>query len=232
MRGALTSEVTQPFTAVLLAAGEGSRLGCLPKCLLRLCGQTLLERQIAALLTAGASNIVVVTGYFFNKVEAELKRILDTSSAPLQIVRNTQPEQGQQSSVLLGLAALAADQPNSPVLIALADQPLMEAADYCACVDAFESRPPERTIVYPVVNQQRGNPVILTHSVLRQVLESGMTCREYIQCHPDNVYHFVTDSDSFVFDIDAPIDLDRFKQRTGMTLSLPHASRCGTSLAR
>lgn len=221
MRSALTPAITQPFVAILLAAGEGSRLGRVPKCLLRVCDQTLLERQIAALLKAGASNIVVVTGYFFNHIEAELNRILDTSGVPLQIVRNTQPEQGQQSSVLLGLAALAAHQTHSPVLIALADQPLMEAADYCACMHAFENRPLDRNIVYPLVNQQRGNPVIMTHSVMRHVLESGMTCRDYIHSHPDNVHRFFTGSDHFVFDIDAPSDLDRFKQRTGKALSLP-----------
>lgn len=221
MRGPLTAEVTLPFMALLLAAGEGSRLGRVPKCLLRVSDQTLLERQITALLTAGASNIVVVTGHFFNPVEAELTRIMDISGAALQIVRNPQPEQGQQSSVLLGLAALATQHTDSPVLIALADQPLIEAADYSACVHAFDHRPPERAIVYPVVNQQRGNPVILTHLVMQQVLASGMTCRDFIRSHPDKVHHFVTACDHFVFDIDAAGDLERFHARTGLTLSLP-----------
>lgn len=222
MLGPLTTEVTKPFMALLLAAGEGSRLGRVPKCLLRVNNQTLLERQISALLTAGASNIVVVTGYFFNPVEAELTRIMDTSGARLQIVRNTHPDQGQQSSVLLGLAALSEHQPQLPVLIALADQPLMEAADYSACVHAFDHRPPECTIVYPVVSQQRGNPVILTNLVMRHVLASGMTCRDYIHSHSDDVHRFVTAVDHFVFDIDAASDLERFHVRTGMTLSLPN----------
>ncbi|MCM0035174.1 MAG: nucleotidyltransferase family protein [Burkholderiaceae bacterium] len=221
MRRPLTAEVTQPFMALLLAAGEGSRLGGVPKCLLRMCEQTLLERQIFALMAAGASNIVVVTGFYFTNVEAELTRIADTSGALLQIVRNPQPEQGQQSSVLLGLAAIAAHQTHLPVLIALADQPLMEAADYCACLHAFDKRPPERSILYPIVNQQRGNPVLLTHSVMQHVLESGQTCRDYIHSHPDNVHRFITAIDHFVFDIDTASDLDRFHARTGMTLSLP-----------
>jgi len=221
VRAPLTTEVVQPFMALLLAAGEGSRLGRVPKCLLKVCDQTLLERQITALQAAGASNIVVVTGYFFNPVEAELTRIMDTSGVTIQIVRNPKPEQGQQSSVLLGLAALATQHTESPVLIALADQPLIAAADYSACLHAFVHRPPERSIVYPVVNQQRGNPVILTHLVVRQVLASGMTCRDYIRSHPDKVHHFVTANDHFVFDIDAASDLERFHARTGMTLSLP-----------
>ena len=51
---------------IILAAGKGSRLngtiGDKPKCLLRVGGQTLVERQIAALKTVGITDIVVVVG--------------------------------------------------------------------------------------------------------------------------------------------------------------------------
>src|SRR5262245_33295886 len=53
--------------AVILAAGRGGRLrtitGDLPKCLARVGAMTLLERQIAALRTAGISEIVGVAGH-------------------------------------------------------------------------------------------------------------------------------------------------------------------------
>lgn len=51
---------------IILAAGKGSRLngtiGDKPKCLLRVGGQTLVERQIQALRDAGIADIVVVVG--------------------------------------------------------------------------------------------------------------------------------------------------------------------------
>jgi choline kinase len=53
--------------ALILAAGQGTRLhgrfGAIPKCLLRLGGLTLLERQIASVRLAGISEITVVAGY-------------------------------------------------------------------------------------------------------------------------------------------------------------------------
>ena len=56
-----------PLTAIVLAAGRGSRLGSLtasrPKCLLPLGTETLLDRQLRLLRGAGAVNIVIVTGY-------------------------------------------------------------------------------------------------------------------------------------------------------------------------
>jgi choline kinase len=52
---------------LILAAGRGSRMGALtrsgPKCLLSVGGATLLERQVAALRSAGAERIGVVGGW-------------------------------------------------------------------------------------------------------------------------------------------------------------------------
>jgi choline kinase len=53
--------------AVILAAGRGSRLGHLgadrPKCLVKLAGKPLIERQIVALRLGGVDEIGVVRGY-------------------------------------------------------------------------------------------------------------------------------------------------------------------------
>ena len=53
--------------AIILAAGRGSRLknvaGDVPKSLMPMGATTLLERQIAALKSAGVEEIIVVTGY-------------------------------------------------------------------------------------------------------------------------------------------------------------------------
>lgn len=53
--------------AVILAAGRGSRMGGLtedrPKCLLRVGGRSLLDRQLRALRQAGVREIGIVTGW-------------------------------------------------------------------------------------------------------------------------------------------------------------------------
>jgi CTP:molybdopterin cytidylyltransferase MocA len=75
--------------------------------------------------------------------------------------------------------------------------------------------------MYPIVNQQRGNPVMLSEAVAHQVLRGGMDCRDFIHAHPEQVYHFSSESDHFVMDIDEQKDLETFKHRTGVTLVLP-----------
>ena len=63
-------------TAIILAAGRGSRLGKLtearPKCLLPLAGETVLDRQIRLLKHAGVERTVVVTGYCSDDIVAHI----------------------------------------------------------------------------------------------------------------------------------------------------------------
>ena len=89
--------------AVLLAAGEGSRMGGVPKCLLSLQGVPLINRHLIALSGGGIDEVVVVTGYHHAEIEPAVETF------PVTIVRNPHPEAGQQSSVRLGLEALGAD---------------------------------------------------------------------------------------------------------------------------
>lgn len=71
--------MSQPQRAVILSAGQGSRLlpmtAQMPKCLLDLCGRSMLEWQLRGLSRMGVPEAVVVTGFHPELVEAELRRI-------------------------------------------------------------------------------------------------------------------------------------------------------------
>lgn len=64
--------------AILLSAGQGRRLLPLtsdrPKCLIRIGERSLLEWQVDALLEAGISEVVVVSGYRSDLVEGVVKK--------------------------------------------------------------------------------------------------------------------------------------------------------------
>lgn len=69
----------KPQRAIILSAGQGSRLLPLteqmPKCLLDLCGRSMLEWQLRGLAEVGVPEAVVVTGFHPELVEAELRRV-------------------------------------------------------------------------------------------------------------------------------------------------------------
>jgi len=62
--------------AIILSAGQGSRLGHMvddrPKCLIDFNGRTLLDRQLDTLEANGVSEAVVVTGFHDDRVEEAL----------------------------------------------------------------------------------------------------------------------------------------------------------------
>lgn len=62
--------------AVILSAGQGKRLlphtAELPKCLLKIGGQTVLERQLTALHAAGVRSVSIVVGFGAKLVEDEV----------------------------------------------------------------------------------------------------------------------------------------------------------------
>ena len=64
--------------AIILSAGQGSRLGALthdrPKCLIDFAGRTLLDRQLDALAANGIDEAVVVTGFRDDAIEAAIAR--------------------------------------------------------------------------------------------------------------------------------------------------------------
>jgi choline kinase len=70
--------VIDPMKAIILSAGQGSRLGRLtsarPKCLIDFGGRSLLDRQLDTLAANGVGEAVVVTGFHDELVEAAIAR--------------------------------------------------------------------------------------------------------------------------------------------------------------
>jgi len=201
--------------AVLLAAGRGARIGGRPKCLLELGGVPLIRRQLIALSGAGVDELVVVLGHHAEQVEPAVRDF------PVTLVRNPSPDDGQVSSQRLGLAALTGRL--DAVVVALADQPLVQGADITALIGAWKKRPPGAELVYPEVAGERGNPVIFSAAVREQILaaDAGFGGRQWQAAHPQAVVPFVTANRRYRVDIDTEDDLARFERDTGHRLRWP-----------
>src|SRR5579863_7850448 len=150
--------------AVLLAAGAGRRLGGVAKALIRIHGMSLARRHLIALRDAGVDQVVMVTGFSREAVELEARGL------STKLAYNAAFEQGLPGSVRMGLTAL--NQGFDGIIMALVDQPLIEATDLVALVAAFDSRTGGHVLV-PEVNGARGNPVIIDEFVRARVLASA-----------------------------------------------------------
>jgi molybdenum cofactor cytidylyltransferase len=134
--------------------------------------------------------------------------------------------------VLTGLRALSPRL--DAVIVALADQPMIDAQDIVALIGAFKKRG-DAAMVVPRVQlaggaaddaAAPGNPVIFDAALRDEWLAgtADAACRAWRRAHPDRVRWFDTDNRRYRVDIDTPEDLARFTADTGHELRWPAAT--------
>jgi molybdenum cofactor cytidylyltransferase len=157
------SSSTPVIAAVVLAAGESSRMGA-DKPLLMYRGRTFLENIISALCEAGIRRVVVVLGH-----HAELiQQSIDLSS--VEVVINQDYRQGQTSSLQAGLRVLAANKPEG-VVLCLADHPSISIDTVHNLIQHFKST--GKPVVIPQLNGKHGHPVLVGREVFDQIAALG-----------------------------------------------------------
>ena len=207
--GKQLSSTNLRLAVLLLAAGEGSRLGLTPKALLQKDGQSLLSHFSHAIKAFLPIEFLVVTGFYGDVIESELAQLKEELDLPIAYIRNLQPELGQASSVRLGLEALKSAY--DVLLIALCDQPLVGANEIDALLQQFEQRGEQKEVVLPMAGQQRGNPVVFSAKVISDILAiPQMVCRPFMDQHPELVQIFVTNNKAYVADVDTESELSQF----------------------
>lgn len=206
---------TAKVGAVLLAAGSASRMGNRPKCLLERDGVPLIRRLILALHEAGVGEVVVVLGHYADRI------VLAVQDLPVRLVRNPQPEDGQISSLHLGLRALSGS--TDAVLVALADQALIDTADLQDLLQAYRLRPQGAQVVQPSVEGLPGNPVVFSDVVRQQILAGGTQfgCRQWQVAHPEQSHAWVCTNPHYRADVDTQQDVEALAQSTGIVLQWP-----------
>ena len=191
-------------TAVLLAAGAGTRLGRGPKALLPYRGRPLVEAVAGALLDGGCREVVVVLGARAPDVSAIAT--LDR----FRTVVNQGWQSGMGSSFLLG--ASAAD-PADHLLIALVDQPGLTARTVGRLLASHRPGRITAAAYYdgsPLGELRRGHPLLID-VVLRAAVEATVTgdagARLFLQAHPELVDEVDCSDLSTGEDIDTPEQL-------------------------
>ncbi|MDZ4130215.1 MAG: nucleotidyltransferase family protein [Hydrogenophaga sp.] len=215
-----TPTASQPLrTGVLiLAAGAGRRMGGRAKCLLQVQGQSLLERLVCAVRGLGLHTPVLVLGHHAAEIQAHLAHWPEHLT-PRQVV-NPAPEDDPASSLHTGLRALDADV--QAVMVLLADQPLINAADIGAVLGAFQRRPAGSKVLVPTVDGVPGHPVMFDAAVRADLLAApGTSLREWRAAHPQAAWSWAGDNAHHTRDLDTPADVDALARDTGWVCRWP-----------
>ena len=202
------------LAVLLLAAGEGSRLGSHPKSLLKRDGQSLLRRFCSSLAKFEPVEFVVVTGFHADLIEREILAIQQSSPFSITVVRNLSSKDGQASSVRLGLESLHVQY--DVLLVALSDQPGIGAPEVQALLNEYLHKENDQEVILPIVDNKRGNPVLFSYAAVSNILAiPGMVCRQHMDKYPEQVRLLKTNLQGFVLDVDTFEDI----QRERLTLS-------------
>ncbi|BDT77134.1 hypothetical protein PKF023_09370 [Polynucleobacter yangtzensis] len=196
------------LAVLLLAAGEGSRLGGFPKALLMKEGESLLSRFLQSIQKFNPVETLVVTGFYADAIEVEINSIRQKTRNPIAIVKNQNPQEGQSSSVRLGLESLKSDY--DVLLVALCDQPNIGVSEIEALLEQFNQVGFNKEIVLPMVNGNRGNPVLFSKKVIEEIMATpGMVCRPFMDKHPELVKLFETNNQAYLLDVDTQADIQK-----------------------
>ncbi len=205
------------FCGVILAAGESTRMGSDKALLLwppssgaKLAtpsGQTFLSAAIQA-LNAVNDMVIVVVG----KNEPDLAPVIYATGASL--VRNPAPEQGQFSSLQVGLREVL-NRGRDAAMVTLVDRPPVKAATLESLRTKFEAAADDIWAVVPEYGGKHGHPMIVGREMIEVFLKAPATAtaREIQQQFQDHIEYVSADDPFIAWNVNTPQDYEELLSR-------------------
>ncbi len=191
-------------TAVVLAAGQSTRMGAVNKMLAEIGGKPLVRIATEQALASRAKPVIVVTGHEREQVEKAL------SGLPVRFTHNPDFADGLGTSLKAAVAAVPAEADG--VIVCLGDMPQVDSALIDKLLGAFD---PERgaLVVVPSINGRRGNPVVWARRFFKDLTSIGgdIGARHLIGSYAEAVVEVPVAGDAALTDVDTPESLSAVK---------------------
>jgi molybdenum cofactor cytidylyltransferase len=187
--------------AIVLAAGASSRMGR-SKALLKVGSESFLNRITRTLYEAGVDEVIVVVRGAADEASATLEDVPRRA----RLIVNPRPDDGQLSSLLVGLRA--ADRPGvRAVLVTLVDLPLISVDTVRAVLDAYRRSQGAR-IVRPTLNGRYGHPVIFDRTLFEELrrADPAAGAKSVVRAHQADTINVEAADEGAFLDIDTPED--------------------------
>ena len=194
------------ISAIILAAGEGKRIGS-TKALLNWGNENLINYQINSLSHKSITEKIVVVG---SESENVKKAILRNE---IKIAENNDYLSGKTSSIKKGISYIGNDQ-NDVLLIAV-DQPRTEDL-INKVIDFHITNPLDKKISIPYKEGHGGHPIIFSNLFLddlSKIKEESFGIREIIKNNSESIIRFKTTDFSSNIDINTSEDYKLFHNR-------------------
>jgi len=184
----------KPVAAILLAAGQGSRMGG-GKLLLPIGDATVVERAAKSLIDVPVADLIVVVGTYGLAIKRQL------SDFPARFVLNPDPSSEMAESIRCGLKIV--DPASVEAFLVLpADMPLVSPETIRFLVDSLLAS--DKSIAVPVFQGRHGHPVVFRSSLYETVLNfrSPQGIRPLVHGDPSKVLLVEVDDEGVIADLD------------------------------
>lgn len=190
-------EVHQRVTTVILAAGQGKRMGQQTKQLLPWGSTTVLGQTIANVQQTAVHDHLVITGHEADKVRQTAE------AAEAKTLHNPNYAAGEMISSLQ-TAVRALDESVTAVLVMLADQPMVQPETMNLLLEAYWQG--RGDLIAPVFEGQRGNPVLIGRRYFAELLAlpASAAPRTLLRRHADALHLVQVPTDDILRDLDNP----------------------------
>ncbi|MYF06972.1 MAG: NTP transferase domain-containing protein [Rhodospirillaceae bacterium] len=197
--------------AILLAAGQSTRMGARNKLLEPVGGEPMIRRVAAAVRSAAIRRLIVVTGHEAGRVRDALSG-LDCAFAD-----NPDYPSGMGSSVAAGARAVfETPDPPDAAIVCLGDMPDIAPAMLDALIANYDPQA-GRTIVAAASGGQRGHPVLWDRRFADDLTSLGGDTggRDILQEHAGQVVTVEMDDDAVLRDLDTPAAFNAYREGSG-----------------
>lgn len=194
------------ISAIILAAGEASRMGRL-KQLLPWGETTILGTVINNIQKSKLDGQVrVVLGAEADRIKSEL------SDFNCQFITNPDYTRGMFSSVMTGIQDLPKN--TTGLLFMLADQPLVTTEIYNQLINYFNKEEP--LLLVPSYKQRRGHPLIISSELIPEVHKLGDNgapeggLRTLLDKYQTEIEYYNVDREGVIIDLDYYQDYQKY----------------------
>lgn len=157
------------ISAIILAAGKSTRMGQ-PKLLLPFRGGSIIRAVVENVLSSKADEVVVVLGSEASGVRREVEMAASDANARasrLKIVENPRFEEGQSTSLKMGLSSVG--EGCEGVLALMGDQPFVGSDIIDTLIEGF--RASGALVVLPEYDEGHATPVLFASELFPELME-------------------------------------------------------------
>jgi molybdenum cofactor cytidylyltransferase len=206
----IEKEATAVLGAIVLAAGDSTRMGTTKALLPDASGRPFVARLVRTFRAAGIDEVVVVTGASHDAVVTALDD--DDLRITPRVARNSDPSRGQLSSLWAGLDALQ-HLPLEAVLMTPVDVPTVKEQTVRAVIDAWRER--HSPIARPVMGERHGHPVLFDRRVFAELRGAPLAegAKAVVHGHEQQLLNVEVDDEGCLTDVDTPADYSALLER-------------------